>query len=416
MSYPTGQPFSVLFEPKRFDLVYGLGTERGSYFYRLPDAKRRAALKEAFVMIDNYNNTLGLFKGYTFANAADAERFGNVVKDRVNLQFPVGHTGPAGQRKAQELNRYARALLDSPHSPGVVASRSDARLAREGFPDRQQNIQWKVTRASCKFGIEYVVKHSPPNRRIHFVLDGIGDHDIIRKARLTGHAGQKAVPITTSELRAVYRHWNVYREKVWFYRNFMCVLPPWETNREWDKYALYRVHKYMKKLRAAMQAKPDRAEALEHEITGYVEAAERFQEEGRYAGAVGLLKHAASLLTGGAPPAEDEGVAADVGASGKPLSAHVRGVLDAYDAQAGPFRRKSQKSRDASARLRQLLGSHVDLARAVRHYLDLDTTAGARVGGGVTARLDRSSTLHDMLMRTYRAWLGVENSIFDKFF
>jgi hypothetical protein len=37
MPYPTGQPFSVLFEPTRFDLVYGLGTKRGSYFYRLPD-------------------------------------------------------------------------------------------------------------------------------------------------------------------------------------------------------------------------------------------------------------------------------------------------------------------------------------------------------------------------------------------
>src|SRR5262245_32955637 len=100
MTYPTGQPFSVLFEPMRFDL----GTVRGSYFYRLPDAKRRAAHEDAFVMIDDYNNTLGLFQGYRFADAADARRFGNVVKDRVNLQFPVGHTPPVGQQKAHELN------------------------------------------------------------------------------------------------------------------------------------------------------------------------------------------------------------------------------------------------------------------------------------------------------------------------
>jgi hypothetical protein len=413
MTYPTGEPFSVLFEPTRFDLVYGRGQERRRYFLALTGAKK-AALMDAFVMIDNYNNTLGISAVDTFADAADAQRFGNVVKDRVKLKFPTGRTGELGQRKAEELNRYARALLHSHYSPGVVASQSDDELAKQGCTNRQQNIQWKVIRAACKFGIEYVVKHSPPNRRIHFALDGISDRDVLVKTEFTCRLGQQAVPITTSELRSVYRNWSdEYSEKVWFYRNFMCVPPPWETSQDWDEYASYRWKKYLAKLEAAKQDNPGLAQARAGVINKYLEAAADCQQQQRYRGAIMLLKEATTLLTGEAPRGKEEGVAADVGVSGQTLAAHVRSILDDYDAQGGLFRRESQKSRDASARLRQLLGNHVDLARAVRHYLDLDTRAGARVGGGVTVKLDKSSTLYEMLLRAYRAWLGLGSSLHD---
>src|SRR5262249_23086519 len=149
------------------------------------------------------------------------------------------------------------------------------------------------------------------------------------------YEGQKAVPITTSELRSVYRNWPEFRGKVLFYRNFICVRAPWETNRAWDRYGLARLNKYLCKLQDARQDNRAMAKANERELNRCVEAAGRLQEANLYHDAVAVVKHATSLLTGLAPPVD--GVAPDVGATGKTLAQHVRDVLDKYDAQDGRF-------------------------------------------------------------------------------
>ena len=135
MPYPTGQPFNTLFQPRRFDLVYGRATARSRYLSGLPRDKK-AGMREAFVTLDEYNNSLGLSGAYQFATPVDAQRFANVAPDRVRLDYPTGRTGPAGQNKAGELTGYTQALLGSRYSPATIAGRSDQELAGEGFHAR----------------------------------------------------------------------------------------------------------------------------------------------------------------------------------------------------------------------------------------------------------------------------------------
>lgn len=411
MPYPTGQPFNQLFRPDRFDLVYGRATARGRYLNRLPSNKK-AGMKQAYVMLDEYNNNLGLSGGYRFTNPIDVQRFENVVEDRVNLMYPVGQASPAEQVKATELTNYATSYLGSKYSPTNITARPAQELAQsEGFTTRQENISWKIIRSSCKFGIEYVVSHSPPGRKVHFVLDDINDHDIIVKTVFPGYQGQLAAPITTSELRSVYRRWQEYQNHVLFYRAGNCILPPWDTNPAWDQYGMTRVNKYVTRLAKEKIAHPIAYNTNQAQVNQIIDLAARLTALDDYNGAVGLLKHGIALLTGGPPPVVVGPLAPDIGASGRTLAAHVKPVLDNYDAQKGFFRRKSQESVAASTRLRGLLNDFTNLSRAMRHYLDLDNSVGPLIPGGVGAKLGKSSTLYGMLMTQYKDWLGVREEL-----
>ena len=96
-------------------------------------------------------------------------------------------------------------------------------------------------RRACKFGIEDAVTRR--KCRVHYVLDGITIADVVSKKTFDLYSGGQGVPITTSELRFLFRRWNRFRNttKVIFYRNFTECDPPW-TSEELSGWATYAMH------------------------------------------------------------------------------------------------------------------------------------------------------------------------------
>jgi hypothetical protein len=105
-------------------------------------------------------------------------------------------------------------------------------------------------RRSCKFGIHYFVERK--SARLHYILDGMDVDAIVRKDRYTNEVTGKAkVPICTSEVRYIFRHWNRLSatNRLLFYLNFNTVEAPWSNNTfqgTWPGWADYAVHRYNK--------------------------------------------------------------------------------------------------------------------------------------------------------------------------
>ncbi|HEX2887388.1 hypothetical protein [Vineibacter terrae] len=112
-------------------------------------------------------------------------------------------------------------------------------------------------RRACKFGIEYVMEYR--GGTIHYIIDGITMADVVGKTEMPINMGlQTGVPITTSELRFIFRNWHWFREKVddglvfWF--KDTPTTAPWITDPKlWIPYAAQRIRKY----KAAKQGSND---------------------------------------------------------------------------------------------------------------------------------------------------------------
>lgn len=101
-------------------------------------------------------------------------------------------------------------------------------------------------RRACKFGIEDVFTR---RRRatVHYVLDTIVMADVISKKTFALYSGDVGVPITTSELRFLFRNWNRFRAggKLKFYLDFAEREAPWLTGdlAGWAAYAMHLIRK-----------------------------------------------------------------------------------------------------------------------------------------------------------------------------
>lgn len=113
-------------------------------------------------------------------------------------------------------------------------------------------------RRSCKYGVFYFthVKHA----KLHYILDEMDIATIVDKTMLLNDtANAKKVPICTSELRYIFRHWNHLKGgSLKFYDQYdECGAPwsdaRWETHRErWADYAIARVEKFRARIVLAM--------------------------------------------------------------------------------------------------------------------------------------------------------------------
>lgn len=104
----------------------------------------------------------------------------------------------------------------------------------------------KYLRRACKFGVLNIdLVH--PGTKIRFVLDNIDMKDVLAKTQFQDASHPLKVPITTSELRALFRNWKTTRGHVIFYRNQDVVQAPWDAEPDvWHAYAEARYKKYEK--------------------------------------------------------------------------------------------------------------------------------------------------------------------------
>jgi hypothetical protein len=113
-------------------------------------------------------------------------------------------------------------------------------------------------RRSCKFGIHYFT--GIKKARLHYILDGMDIGTIVDKSMMKNEStNKKKVPICTSEVRYIFRHWNALRDgSVCFYLDFQMCEPPWEDDKwkkhlpDWARYAESRVAKYRRRILAGM--------------------------------------------------------------------------------------------------------------------------------------------------------------------
>jgi hypothetical protein len=112
-------------------------------------------------------------------------------------------------------------------------------------------------RRACKFGIEYIMAFK--SGTVHYVTDGITMTVVVGKTEMPIDMGTRTgVPITTSELRYIFRNWHWFRDTLdkdlVFWRSYAPTTAPWITDPKiWIPYARHRIDKY----KAAKQASPD---------------------------------------------------------------------------------------------------------------------------------------------------------------
>jgi hypothetical protein len=149
----------------------------------------------------------------------------------------------------------------------VIIKPSPVSTAKEGIFEQMRDLmRYRRIRRGCKFGLVYTAEAIAPTARIHFILDGLPLERVIDKtpvkARRDGAPeAWDFVPITYSELRAVFRHWDALKSRVIFYRlhpasasasatpatpgGFAAQPAPWESDPgAWAVYAAKRLKKY----------------------------------------------------------------------------------------------------------------------------------------------------------------------------
>ena len=169
-----------------------------------------------------------------------------------NLQRQSKPANDIPPRYATQKAQYHAALYGSHFSPfACVQIDRDTGAAGVG---KVQNYDKYLRRAS-KFGainVGHVLKV-----RVHFALDEINPKDVLEKKLFPekpGSADHK-IPITTSELRALFRNWGSARDHVLFYDKQSRVPPPWEANpKDWALYAQQRCAKYAELLKKQKKA------------------------------------------------------------------------------------------------------------------------------------------------------------------
>lgn len=101
-------------------------------------------------------------------------------------------------------------------------------------------------RRSCKFGIDFFSTCGT----VHYILDELDIGNVVRNRMVRNQTtGKMKVPICTSELLYIFRHWQRLKcgPKVRFWYKYEEVPPPWQWehwNRERFYWATYAIHRF----------------------------------------------------------------------------------------------------------------------------------------------------------------------------
>ena len=163
---------------------------------------------------------------------------------------------------------------------GVRKDRPDLAPTIDDIVDERFDHQIKQfsVRRGCKFLIYSSVRDG---RKVTYALDDLEMGDVVSKQARQLDNGRFKVPVCTSELREIFRRWDVLDGDVFFFRDLMRVPPPWNPHapldelQGWSAYAAARAAK----LQATLPAQSPLAASLAQVAT--------YHQQGRFAWAVG---------------------------------------------------------------------------------------------------------------------------------
>ena len=122
----------------------------------------------------------------------------------------------------------------------------------------------------CKNGIDIVIHY--PNIKMYFVLDKLNMENIADKNRKKQYKGD----FTCKELRYIFRHWYLLKEKVVFFENKKIVKAPWIEGKyvkDWQKY------QEMRKRRLTGNLEKQRCQSMEEIQASISSTSERIGEQ-----------------------------------------------------------------------------------------------------------------------------------------
>jgi hypothetical protein len=249
--------FLDLFHPLAGDVLYGLTAQREAYL-------RKYVLK---VLQEDYEDLNKDFSQVTE----------NEIEERMNKYGLTGTTyinrynEPIVEPNYNDLNNiaplkfnmmemfqkaYHLKLKDTKYSPANVKDAQDTSLLKgnANYAGKANATQQETAKAahvlairrSCKYGIEYITTKSG-GINVHYILDGITMSQVVNKQTLQLWTATVGVPITTSELRYIFRNWGRFKNRntLHFYENDNTTQAPWLRQPDlWAAYANARVQKY----------------------------------------------------------------------------------------------------------------------------------------------------------------------------
>jgi hypothetical protein len=249
-------PFEHDFNPYEYDVIYGITSRRNDYIERYvehrmkdwdpqEDGKREYYLEQMqglcekyMSLINNYNEPIldiDFLKKPPYTNAIK-----NILKPRV-----------ANYIEALQKTRY---LIDKVHDASVAAlNKGNVKITKDSLKTMSESdigtaAMILAIRRACKFGIEYVAQLTNKGT-VHYVLDGIDMSDVVGKKAMSLWAGTTGIPITTSELRYLFRNWHRLKNcaangRIRFWKSYVPFDAPWDTSpKEWLQYAKQRLEK-----------------------------------------------------------------------------------------------------------------------------------------------------------------------------
>jgi hypothetical protein len=238
--------FADNFNPFRWDILYGRREARTDYIESFLKSRQLKGLERRYQ------------KEFTWKSVGYFINDYNETITKGDLSYP---SEPKLFSNSSALDHYRGLLEKSKYAPktltestwqdfakGDITIQADTLRTRAEWTDAAQIA---AVRKGCKFGIEYISCFR--GATVHYALDGIDMAKVIGKET---HAllGTTGVPITTSELRYLFREWGRYRDStnLIFYNLMDEVKAPWVVNPDpWLPYAKQRVDKY----RATLQNK-----------------------------------------------------------------------------------------------------------------------------------------------------------------
>lgn len=141
----------------------------------------------------------------------------------------AGNYSIVSRLQQQRYDSFISNLGESKYTPIRALLEDDAspKLNREYGLSALDKRKSFAVRLGCKFGIHFVTKIA--GGKIHYLLDDIDLFKVFNKEPLKPGG---SLPIITSELRFLYKHWVKYQDSVIFYKLGKQVPAPWSESQE----------------------------------------------------------------------------------------------------------------------------------------------------------------------------------------
>jgi hypothetical protein len=191
-----------------------------------------SAAKKAYERVSNYWLE-SIRWGESITDFDASTNKGKPIEDRIARLLAVyGHDEEA----LQDHSKVTTARFDA-HKKYQIRDPGTGAVRPMGETTLKYDM--KVRRA-CKFLIYDAIA---VGLKIHYILDGITSSSVAdRMMFAVGDKGSEKVPICTSELREIFRHWHSLKTHVVWFRQFASCTPLWQEPgpgmKVWAEYAV----------------------------------------------------------------------------------------------------------------------------------------------------------------------------------